>query len=167
MILAIDVYYYNEKAKSVGVIFQHWTDALPIDIKTSYTHNILAYEPGNFYKRELPCILDLLATVNMSTINTIIIDGHVYVDNMGTYGLGGKLYEALQNTIPIVGIAKNAFASNNENTIPIQRGDSKKPIYVSAIGMDVHTIALEVQHMHGIFRMPTLLTILDQETRID
>ncbi|WP_239372999.1 hypothetical protein [Snodgrassella gandavensis] len=55
MILAIDVYYIENQAKTVGILFQHWTNTKP-DIHTvitDYQNNIAPYQSGQFYRREL------------------------------------------------------------------------------------------------------------------
>lgn len=59
MILAIDVHYKETYAKAVGILF-HWNDETPIDIITTTINEVAEYETGQFYKRELPCILQLL-----------------------------------------------------------------------------------------------------------
>jgi len=60
MILAFDTYYFDNKAKTVCISFNSWTDKSPINVYNEIIKNIAEYEPGSFYKRELPCILALL-----------------------------------------------------------------------------------------------------------
>jgi len=48
VIIAIDVYYSGNKAKSVGVLFESWDDAEPFKVISAYTDNPLEYEPGFF-----------------------------------------------------------------------------------------------------------------------
>ena len=61
MILAIDVDYRdNNTAKAAGIVFENWTDEFPKATITTIISPIADYEPGQFYKRELPCILALL-----------------------------------------------------------------------------------------------------------
>lgn len=60
MILAVDVHYKDQKALVAGVLFENWDDDYPCEIFMSTVSNIEKYEPGQFYKRELPCILKLL-----------------------------------------------------------------------------------------------------------
>jgi deoxyribonuclease V len=164
MQLAIDVYYYESKAKAVGVLFE-WPAEKPNEIISVWCDDIAAYEPGHFYKRELPCILDLLAKIDLNRVASILVDGHVYVNNDGTYGLGGHLFEALEGKTPIIGVAKRAFHQTEDKVTPVLRGKSQTPLYVSAIGCDVQIAAENIKEMHGDFRFPTLLKILDQETR--
>jgi len=57
MKLAIDVDYKNDFAHIAGVAFAAWEDAEPSAIYSSELSDIEAYEPGYFFKRELPCIL--------------------------------------------------------------------------------------------------------------
>ena len=163
MILAIDVYYIGDRANVVGVLFDEWTQSEPSKIISIVVDGIAEYEPGNFYKRELPCILELLKEVKDYTITCIVVDGYVFLDDKGKKGLGYYLYEALDSRIPIIGVAKSYFAGNN--SIEVCRGESKKPLYVTSIGVDQRESAHFIETMYGEFRMPTLLKILDTATR--
>ncbi|WP_299248064.1 endonuclease V [uncultured Aquimarina sp.] len=165
MILAIDVYYYSTKAKAVGVIFEKWNDSRPKEIKSVYLSDIQQYESDNFYKRELPCIISLLQKIDLSKIEIIIVDSFVYLDDNKKLGLRGYLHEYLEGNMPILGVAKNSFHLNKKNVIEVYRGDSKKPLYISSIGQDLELSAELVRNMHGNYRFPTILKILDQETR--
>lgn len=80
MVLAIDVHYRKDIAKAVGVLFE-LTDNEPKQILIEYLHGIEEYVSGQFYKRELPCILQIITKVDLSQIEVIIIDGHVFIDN--------------------------------------------------------------------------------------
>ncbi|NOQ75528.1 MAG: endonuclease V [Crocinitomix sp.] len=166
MILAIDIHYKPNFAKNVGVLFD-WSDTTPKQIICNQRAEVAEYVPGEFYKRELPCILDIIAEVNLNDIQAIVVDGHVYIDNDFKHGLGAYLYEELNQNMPIIGVAKRAFHKNEETNIPVLRGESENPLYVSAIGMDVEIAAQHIKNMHGEFRMPTILQILDTETKKD
>lgn len=166
MILAFDTYYFDEKARTVCFAFEQWTDSLPTQTHTAYTSPIAEYEPGNFYKRELPCILQVLDTLNLDDVEVIVIDGYVIIDDDGHFGLGGHLYHVLQERIPIIGVAKTKFASNTLYVRQFLRGKSEVPLYITAIGIDVTVAATHVHQMHGEYRMPTLLKSLDALTRI-
>ena len=98
-------------------------------------------------------------------MEAIIVDGYVQLDDAGKKGLGAYLYEALDKQIPVIGVAKRAFHANEKHSRAIERGTSKNPIYVSAIGFDLAAAVERVQQMAGDFRMPDLLRILDQETK--
>jgi deoxyribonuclease V len=45
------------------------------------------------------------------------------------------------------------------------RGDSSRPLYVTALGVDVETAAEDVRRMHGRFRLPTMLKRADRLCR--
>uniref|UniRef100_UPI00404A3D0F endonuclease V n=1 Tax=Flavobacterium sp. TaxID=239 RepID=UPI00404A3D0F len=167
MILTIDVHYKADYAKTVLLFFENWHSEQPTEIVTHQTKDVMDYEPGAFYKRELPCILNALAQANLDSLEIIIVDGHVFVDNDGKFGLGGHLYEALQKKHPIIGVAKTKFQSNQETVVEILRGESKNPLYVSAIGLDKEVAAQNIQKMFGEFRLPYLLKLMDQLTKED
>ncbi|MBP6730603.1 MAG: endonuclease V [Chitinophagales bacterium] len=165
MNIAIDVYYKQNQAKCVGVIFD-WNDSEPSETITGHIPLVEEYVPGHFYKRELPCLVEVLNKTNLNNINTIIVDGYVYTNNFFAYGLGGHLWEQMGRKIPVVGVAKTRFSNNELTCISVLRGASKVPLYVSAIGTGLEEAAENIKHMHGQFRLPTILKTLDAETRV-
>lgn len=166
MLLAIDVHYKTTYAKAVGVLFD-WGDESPQRIITDIVNDVAAYEPGQFYKRELPCILQLLKQVNLNTLEAIIVDGHVFVDNNKTFGLGGHLWRALDEKTPIIGVAKRAFHNTEQVSTPVYRGESNNPLYISSIGIPEEAVLEKIKLLHGDYRIPTILKILDQYTKED
>jgi deoxyribonuclease V len=165
MLVAIDVYYAEQTAKSVAVVFD-WHDAAPAETHIVHLTEVAEYESGLFYKRELPCILAVLERIDLTTISAIIVDGHVYIDNAKNYGLGAHLWSVLGEKTPIIGVAKRAFHATEAVTIPILRGKSETPLFVSAIGTNTEAAAENVRNMHGTYRMPTILKALDGLTRV-
>ncbi len=163
MILAVDVHYTDETACVAGVAFERWDDDAPcLEVVSSMPH-VAPYEPGKFYKRELPCILHLLDEHTVHP-ETIIIDGFVFLDGREKPGLGKYLYDAQQGSVSIIGVAKSAFQGITAE-YGVYRGLSQKPLYVTAIGMDVKTAKARVQAMCGPHRLPTLLKRVDQLCR--
>lgn len=167
MKLAVDAYYAGSKAKVVGVLFENFGDEKPIKTISKVVGDVAPYESGSFYKRELPCIVSLLQDLDVRDISLIVIDGFVYLDDEGGYGLGGHLYEHLERRVQIVGVAKSPFKGSYKLVREICRGGSKRPLFVSAIGMDIDEAARLVKGMSGEFRMPGLLKILDDETKTE
>ncbi|RZJ39987.1 MAG: endonuclease V [Chryseobacterium sp.] len=165
MIYAFDTYYYEDFAKTVCIAFEDWSSEKEEEIITEKTEITSDYESGAFYKRELPCILSLLSKIELKENDIIIVDGFVTLNNDDKIGLGGYLYEALDQKIPIVGIAKNDFSLPDEKRRNVLRGESKTPLFLTAMGIDVDEIKSKVEKMHGSYRMPTLLKKLDQLTR--
>lgn len=165
MIIAVDVYYEENKAKSVGVVFQSWEDSNPLEIITSYTENPQEYETGFFYKRELPCIQELLKFTDINQIHTIVVDGYVYLNNEKKPGLGHYVYTHFSGTIPVIGVAKSAFHDNETFVKKIYRGNSSKPLYISSVGLELEVAAEHIQSMYGEYRFPHLLKLLDKQTK--
>lgn len=165
MILAFDTHYLDDKAKTVMISFNDWTDNIPEDITTEITHGIAEYEPGSFYKRELPCILSLLDKTELEDVEAIIVDGFVILDDSEKVGLGGHLYEALGGRIPIIGVAKSGYHKNEKFVRKLFRGESKKSLYITAKGIELENAFNNIKSMYGDFRMPTLLQILDTKTK--
>ena len=165
MILAIDVHYRDDVAKSVSVSFNHWDDAEPSHINEVYIDEVEDYIPGSFYKRELPCILKVLELSDLSKVEVIVVDGYVFLDNDQKAGLGKYLYDALDSKIPIIGVAKKKFVQNTANVIEIMRGESQNTLYITSVGIDLSQAANLIENMHGEYRIPSILKILDQKTK--
>lgn len=161
MILAFDTYYFDDKAKTVAIQFDQWTSE---SITQSYTETITGideYTPGEFYKRELPCILSLLKQIDLSNCEAIIIDGFVVLDDENKIGLGGYLYNALEQNTPVIGVAKNDFIKIQDNKRLVYRGESKKPLYITSKGIHLDQAAECIQQMAGSYRFPDLLKQVD------
>lgn len=168
MLLATDVYYYEDNtATAAGVLFESWSSQTPVKELSTVIESVAAYEPGNFYKRELPCLLALVAHLQKTgvTPSLIIVDGFVNLGLEQRKGLGAYLYEALHEAIPVVGVAKTGFHETPE-ACALLRGKSTKPLFVTAAGMDLAAAKNAVYTMHGEYRLPTMLTRVDQLCRV-
>lgn len=165
MIYAFDSYYYEDYANTVCIAFEDWTSDKECEVFIEKTDITSDYESGAFFKRELPCILSLLKKIVIKEGDIIIIDGYVTLNNDGKIGLGGYLYDALEQTVPIIGLAKNEFSTPDAQRRSVYRGESKTPLFLTVKGADVDEIKTAVEKMHGLYRIPTLLKKLDQLSR--
>ncbi|MEZ4771964.1 MAG: endonuclease V [Bacteroidia bacterium] len=163
MIACLDVQYAPHSAAAAAVIFTEWKDAVPANIYTLVSADIQDYIPGKFYLRELPPLLSLIATVK-EPLNCIIIDGYCYLSDDYAPGLGYYLHEKLNPKIPVIGVAKSKFR-NMDMAIEVFRGQSEKPLYITAIGISDEMAASCIKNMHGSYRMPALLKLADQLSR--
>lgn len=162
-LLAVDVQYYGSYAVAAGVFFDNWIDDKPSNIYISKISNISDYQSGSFYKRELPCILKLLEEHSILP-SVIIIDGYVFLDGINKIGLGKRLYDCLDGKVKVIGVAKNAFAGISSDC-EVYRGESKKPLFITAIGEELGNAKEFISIMHGVFRIPTIIKMADQLCR--
>jgi deoxyribonuclease V len=165
MIIAIDVHYRETEAKIVAVAYENWTDSVPNQTYIAFKKDIEDYEPGAFFKRELPCIIEIMTQMDVSTVDFIVVDGYVFLNDEGKKGLGYYVYEHFNEKIPVIGVAKTRFFENDKWVRPILRGSSQNPLYVTSIGVDLDEAASFIATMNGDFRMPTLLKLLDTITK--
>jgi deoxyribonuclease V len=165
MKIAIDVFYKDDTAKIVAAVFDHWPDQSPKEIVIKNKTPVAAYISGEFYKRELPCLSEIIADFELNEIDVIIIDGYVYLDNDGKPGLGAYLYEHLKGLGPVIGVAKTSFANNTKYVTEVCRGKSQQPLYITAIGVELNSAAQHIKSMYGEYRMPHILKLIDTETK--
>jgi len=163
MILAIDVQYSENLATVAGVVFERWTDETPKMELVSIVEGIADYQPGQFYKRELPCILKLIEENELQP-ECIVVDGLVYLDDSCKAGLGKHLFDALGGKVPVIGVAKKLFKGISSH-YEIYRGTSNKPLYVTAAGIELNQAKEYIRSMHGKYRQPALLKRVDQVCR--
>jgi len=162
MIAALDVHYdeASKTATAAAVVFERWEDAEPA---AEYTSSCACSEPymsGEFFRRELPCLLAVLGKVR-GTLSLIVIDGYVTLGDKP--GLGMRLWESLPTKAPIIGVAKTRFRS--AAAIEIMRGESRIPLFITAVDIDPAEAAEGIRKMHGPFRIPTLLKRADRLAR--
>jgi deoxyribonuclease V len=154
-----DVAYFDDVAFAACVVALSWGDQFPADTRVVLRTPVEEYVPGAFWQRELPCLLGVLDGLRAEVV---VVDGYVWLDDAGRPGLGAHLHERLG--LPVVGVAKTAF-DGSSHAHHVMRGASKKPLYVTSVGMDADEAAAAVASMHGPHRLPTLLTLADHLAR--
>ena len=171
MFVCVDVAYRDESTVAGCLLFRTWSDACPVEQFMVSQGPAAPYRPGEFYLRELPPILAVLSQVNV-LIETVLVDGYVWL-NSSRMGLGAHLHSALEGRIPVIGVAKSAWSGQpdqQENDLArrplaVTRGKSKRPLFVTSVGIDVTLAADHLRKMHGPFRIPTLLAAVDRLVR--
>lgn len=118
------------------------------------------YRPGEFYLRELAPILAVCR--NAGPLALIVVDGYVDLDPDGRPGLGAHVHDELG--VPVIGVAKTAFRTAT-HAAQVRRGQSARPLYVTAAGLTVADAARLVQDMAGSFRVPDALRKADRLAR--
>jgi len=166
LIYCFDTYYGDDYANTAVIGIEKWDAEFPDFELSEVTHDIEDYESGSFYKRELPCLLSIIDKLSVNYEKDILlIDGYVVLDDDGKLGLGGYLFNELNGKIPVIGAAKNNFHTLNNLKKEVFRGESKKPLYVTSLGIDLQETSDYILNMHGGFRMPTILKLVDQKSR--
>jgi deoxyribonuclease V len=163
MIAAVDVHYAGDCGYAACLTFTDWAAREPEREYVRRQHPVLAYEPGEFWKRELPCLLTALRVLEL-TPQTIVIDGYVWLDGSARPGLGAHLYDALGRSVAVVGVAKTAFRGS-EHAARVLRHGSRRPLFVTAVGIALEAAAAGVGEMSGAHRIPDLLKRVDQLAR--
>ena len=163
MFAATDVHYWPEGGAQAALLaFETLDDDVEAWSRTLQIDEVAEYEPGSFYKRELPCLLPLLRPLVEDGLDVLFVDGYVDL-GPDKPGLGRHLAEALAFEGTVIGVAKTRFA-----TAPVQevlRGQSTAPLFVTAAGPESEQAAEWVRKMHGPHRLPTLLKSTDRLAR--
>ena len=162
MILAVDVSYQTDRAIAAGVLLTTWEDAEPSRVLRAEMDEVAAYVPGQFYKRELPCILALVEQLDRLP-EVILVDGYVYLGSERCPGLGQHLYDALDGRSAVVGVAKTRF--KDTPAAEVFRGHSRNPLYITAVGLDETKARDCVARMHGPYRIPAMPKLVDKLSR--
>ncbi|MBS2021359.1 MAG: endonuclease V [Deltaproteobacteria bacterium] len=157
-----DVAYAEDRATAACVLADDWHSAKESRIVCASIDSPAPYASGRFFERELPCLLAVLGRVGRPP-EIALVDGYVWLPG-GVWGLGAHLYHALQRSVTVVGVAKSAFAGA-AFAVPVYRGESRRPIFVTAVGIDEASAARHVALMSGRYRIPTLLARADQAAR--
>ncbi len=167
MIFALDVQYFRDPATGLehgavaAVGFATWSDPAPAQETTVRVPGVAAYEPGAFFKRELPCLRAILTQIPTAP-QVLVLDSYVDLEP-GHPGLGRRLYDALDRQVPVIGVAKTRF--RDAPAAEVFRGESRSPLYVTAAGTDLLEARNRVRWMHGEHRIPTLLKRVDRLAR--
>lgn len=123
--------------------------------------HVAEYRPGRFYERELPALEQVLS--GAVPVDLLIVDGYVDLDPSGRPGLGAHVADA--GLAPVVlGVAKTRFRAAT-HAAEVLRGQSARPLYVTASGMALDDAADLVRAMAGDARLPDALRRVDRLAR--
>lgn len=161
LIAAVDVDYRGRVAVAAGVWFRGWLASRTEHEAVATFREVAPYKPGEFFRRELPCLLGVLARGPATDV--VVVDGYVWL-GPGRAGLGAHLHAALGGRTAVVGVAKKPFAGATD-AVPVYRGLSRTPLYVTAEGVSASEAARWVASMQGPYRIPWLLKRADQLAR--
>ena len=161
MFAAADVHYPpSGGARAALVLATDPTFSSIVSEKTVFIEHVAPYQPGEFYRRELPPIRAVLGGVD--DLGLLIIDGYVTLDPDGRPGLGACAHEEFG--VSVIGVAKTRYALA-VHAIPVVRGTAKRPLYVTAVGIPPADAAELVRTMTGSFRLPDALRRVDTLAR--
>jgi deoxyribonuclease V len=164
-IACLDAAYHRTAAAVAGALIRSWdAKGASQTLVRRFDRPPGGYEPGAFYKRELPLLLSIISDFG-EPIEVIVIDGYVWLDAKGVPGLGGHLFSSLGRRIPVVGIAKTRYR-NDTWSISVFRGASRRPLFITSAGIQASEAAECVRRMHGDYRIPTILNVVDRAARV-
>ena len=130
--------------------------------RTAIIAQVPACRPGEFYRRELPPLQAVL--YGLSGLGLLVIDGYADLDPSGRTGLGAHAHAEF--AIPVIGVARSRFRTAT-HAVPVVRGSSVRPLFVTAAGMPAADAADLVRHMAGRYRLPDALRRADTLARAD
>ncbi len=163
MLCCVDVDYRARSVVAACVAFARFSDERPaLELVVPSASAPAPYEPGQFYRRELPYLLAVIARLPTAP-RIVLVDGFVWLGR-GVPGLGAHLYEALARGAAVVGVAKRPYRDNAEGAL-VFRGRSRRPLIITAVGIALDEAARGVASMHGPSRIPTLLKRVDRLCR--
>ncbi len=164
MIAILDAAYSDTASAAACVTVEDWTGASALAQFTHRAGPAADYQPGEFYKREMPLLIAVLSMLPRKP-EIIVIDGYVWLGAEDRKGLGAHLFEALGGASSVVGIAKTKFHGASYWAAEVRRTVSNSPLYVTAAGVEAGEAAGAVKRMHGEHRIPTLLALADRLAR--
>ncbi|MFC8800338.1 endonuclease V [Promicromonospora sp. NPDC057138] len=159
---AVDVQYLDDGgARAALVVADDAAFATLTEERTVLVEHVADYRPGRFYERELPALQQVLSGV--APVDLLIVDGYVDLDPAGRPGLGAHVADA--GLAPVVlGVAKTRFRAAT-HAAEVLRGQSARPLYVTASGMALDAAADLVRTMAGDARLPDALRRVDRLAR--
>jgi deoxyribonuclease V len=161
MFAAVDVHYPpSGGARAALVLASDAAFSAIVREKTALLEEVAAYQPGEFYRRELPPLRAVLAGVD--NVELLVIDGYVTLDPGGRPGLGA--YAHAEFGVPVIGVAKTRFTPA-VHAVPVIRGNATRPLYVTSAGIQPADAAELVRTMAGRFRLPDALRLADTLAR--
>jgi deoxyribonuclease V len=92
----------------------------------------------------------------------LVVDGYADLDPGGRPGLGARAHAEFG--IPVIGVAKSRFRTAT-HAVPLVRGSSARPLFVTSCGMPAADAADLVRRLAGRYRLPDVLRCADTLAR--
>ena len=161
LFVATDVHYPETGgARAAAVVYADAAFSRLAQDRIELVPEVQPYQPGQFYRRELPPLHAVLD--GLTKMALLVVDGYADLDPDGRPGLGSHAHEEFG--VPVIGVAKTAFRTAT-HAIPVRRGTSSRPLYVTAAGMPRADAAELVKGMAGQYRLPDALRRVDTLAR--
>jgi deoxyribonuclease V len=161
VVAAVDVHYpASGGAQAAAVLAADAAFSRLVAERVTTVREVLPYRPGEFYLRELPPLRALFASLEPPRL--VVIDGYVDLDPDGRPGLGARLHAEFG--MAVIGVAKSRFHTAT-HAVPVQRGASARPLFVTSAGLSRDDAADLVRQMAGRFRVPDALRRADALAR--
>jgi deoxyribonuclease V len=158
---AVDVHYLSTGgARAAAVLAADAAFAHVLAERTAVVTRVPPYRPGEFYLRELPPLRAVLE--DLSGLGLLVVDGYADLDPGGRPGLGA--YAHAEFGIPVIGVAKSRFRTAI-HAVPVMRGSSGRPLFVTSAGISRADAADLVRRMAGRYRLPDALRRADTLAR--
>ena len=159
--VAADVHYLaSGGARAAAVVAADTFFSYLIADRIAVVPEVEPYQPGRFYLRELPPLRAVLD--GLSGLGLLMVDGYADLDPFGRPGLGAHAHAELG--IPVIGVAKSRFRTAT-HAMPVLRGSSARPLFVTSAGMPRADAADLVRRMTGRYRSPDVMRRADTLAR--
>ncbi len=161
LFVATDVHYLaTGGARAAAVVSADATFSRLTAERVELVPDVVPYQPGQFYLRELPPLHAVLD--GLTAMALLVVDGYADLDPDGRPGLGAHAHAEFG--VPVIGVAKTAFRTAT-HAIPVLRGASSRPLYVTAAGMPRADAAELIRGLAGQHRVPDALRRVDTLAR--
>ena len=158
---AVDVHYLDTGgARAAAVLAADAAFAHVLAERTAVVPRVPPCRPGEFYLRELPPLRAV--PDDLSGLGLLAAGGYADLDPGGRPGLGARAHAEFG--IPVIGVAKSRFRTAT-HAVPVVRGSSVRPLFVTAAGMPAAGAADLVRRMAGRYRLPDALRRADTLAR--
>jgi deoxyribonuclease V len=157
---AVDVHYLRTGGARAAAVLADAGFADVLAERTAVLPQVPPNRPGQFYRRELPPLHAVLD--DLRSLSLLVVDGYVDLDAAGRPGLGAHAHAEFG--IPVIGVAKSLFRTATHE-VPVLRGSSARPLFVTAAEMPATDAADLVRRMAGRYRLPDALRRADAIAR--
>lgn len=162
-ILAVNINFQDREDIVSGVSFTQWNSGRAENVFLSKVENTEDYLSGEIFARELKIVNTLLSQTKAQP-DYILLDGLVYSDGKAEPGFGKRLYDELGGNVVIIGVVKKQIQGLPDEC-GVCRGESKTPLFVTAVGIDLEAAKELLLSMHGKFRVPSILKLAEKKSR--
>lgn len=155
-IAILDTHVSPTGATAACVVLRSFDASESLEERVVKVRKIASTDPDRPFEPVVALLRAALDAVE-SDVQVAVVRGYVWLDGTKQPGVGAHLYQALGESVSVMGVAKERCDEGQPDALEVARGGRSSPLFVTSAGFPPPVVGKLVKAMHGRGRIPWAL----------